>query len=163
MGLGAVDSFMLGVFVLSTVIGFWRGLVYEWMSLAGWFVAYCVSQLFFLQVSRYIPIGSEGSNLRMAASMVNCFLATLLVWSVVTNWFRSALHKSNLHVTDRVLGALFGAIRGFVLLLLLVTLVSITPLVDYNGWQESQGRSWMEKTIQIIKPWLPPELVFRLP
>ena len=163
MELGVVDSLMLGVFGLSTLIGVWRGFVYEWMSLAGWLVAYCVSQFFALQVSRYIPIGSDESNLRMAASMVICFVATLFIWALVSNWFRSALHKSALHGTDRLLGALFGAIRALVLLLLLVTLVSMTPLVDYNGWQESQGRAWMEKLIKIIKPWVPAELAIRLP
>ena len=44
--LPAVDWILLAVLGLSLLIGLWRGLVQEVLSLAGWVVAFYVSQIY---------------------------------------------------------------------------------------------------------------------
>jgi membrane protein required for colicin V production len=163
MNLGAVDGLMLGILLFSVGIGVWRGFLYEFMSLAGWVIAYWVSQLGALRLAPYIPIGSEESNLRVGASMLVGFVLTLLLWMLVSKWTRGVVHKTVLHSADRILGGLFGAVRALVFLLVVVTLVGMTPLIDYNAWQQSQGRAWVANLIQVIKPWVPAEVAIRLP
>ena len=42
--LGWVDWTLLAVLALSVAVGLWRGLVFELMSLVGWFAAYLAAQ-----------------------------------------------------------------------------------------------------------------------
>ncbi|MCC7151784.1 MAG: CvpA family protein, partial [Rubrivivax sp.] len=42
--LSGIDWALLAVLVLSVVVGLWRGLVFELMSLAGWVVAWVGAQ-----------------------------------------------------------------------------------------------------------------------
>ena len=44
MGLSLTDGVLCGILLLSLVIGAWRGLVHELMSLAGWVAAFFVAQ-----------------------------------------------------------------------------------------------------------------------
>ena len=43
-GLGWVDGVLLAVLVVSLLVGLWRGLVFELMSLLGWVVAYVAAR-----------------------------------------------------------------------------------------------------------------------
>jgi membrane protein required for colicin V production len=55
------DVAMLVVLVLSMAVGVWRGLVFELMSLLGWFVAYFAAQWATVMVAPYVPVGVPGS------------------------------------------------------------------------------------------------------
>ena len=62
------DVAMLVVLVLSMAVGVWRGLVFELMSLLGWFVAYFAAQWATVMVAPYVPLGVPGSPLNHAAA-----------------------------------------------------------------------------------------------
>jgi membrane protein required for colicin V production len=64
---------------------------------------------------------------------------------------------------DRVLGALFGALRGCLLLLLATAVVSTTPLKSSAAWQESFAVAWAVSALKTIKPVLPCDLQKYLP
>ena len=158
-----VDALMLGVLAASVLIGMWRGLVFELLSLAGWLVAYAASQYLAPRVAVHIPVGSDGSDLRAAASIVVCFLAVLLAWALLARLVRALLHTTALQLPDRLMGGAFGALRALVLLLVVATVVSMTPLADSQAWEASAGRPWLERMLQGLRPLLPAEIVRRLP
>lgn len=160
---GWVDWTLLAVLALSVVVGLWRGLVFELMSLVGWVVAYVAAQLYALQVAPHLPIGLPGSALNLGAGFAVTFVGVLIGWTLLARLVRLLLHATPLTLIDRTLGAAFGLVRGGVLLLALATLVAFTPAARSQPWQDSQGAAWLRVALQGIKPVLPADVARHLP
>jgi len=156
--LGWVDWTLLAVLALSVVVGLWRGLVFELMSLVGWVVAYVAAQLYSPIVAAWVPVGAPGSALNQGAGFVLTFLAVLIVWTLAARLLRLVIHATPLTLVDRSLGAAFGLLRGAVLLLALATVVAYTPAARAQAWQDSHGAAWLRLALQGLKPVLPAEV-----
>lgn len=161
--LGWVDWTLLAVLVLSVVVGLWRGLVFELMSLVGWVVAYVVAQLYSPDVAAWLPLGTPGSALNQGAGFAATFLGVLILWTLAARLLRLVIHATPLTLIDRILGAAFGLMRGAVLLLALATVVAFTPAARAQPWQDSQGAAWLRIALQGLKPMLPAEVARHLP
>ena len=158
-----VDLLLLGVLLLSVLVGLWRGLVFELMSLVGWIVAYVAAQVASPLMAAYIPVGAPGSALHQGAAFVATFILALISWALLARLVRLALHATPLTALDRLLGAGFGLLRGGVLLLALATAVAFTPAVRSSAWQASQGAAWLALALQGLKPVLPVDVARHLP
>ena len=64
---------------------------------------------------------------------------------------------------DRLFGAVFGVLRGVLVLLVLAALVSLTPLRDEAWWRQSQSAPWLEMALMHLNPWLPDAFGTRQP
>lgn len=153
-----------GVVVLISIgVGVFRGLVFELLSVTGWFVAYFAAQWFAPQLAPLIPIGTVGSGLNQGAAFAGVFIAALLVWSLIARLLRMLVHRSPLSATDRVLGAAFGMARAAVLLLAVATVVGLTPLARSTAWQQSSAAVWLDSALRGLKPVLPADISRHLP
>ncbi len=161
--LGWVDLTLLAVLALSVVVGLWRGLVFELMSLIGWVVAYIAAQAWSPLLAAYLPVGTPGSALQQGAAFALTFLAALIVWAILARGVRLLVHATPLTFIDRVLGAGFGLLRGAVLLLAVSTLVAFTPAARSQLWQDSFGAAWLGAALQGLKPVLPDDVSRHLP
>ena len=158
-----VDWALLGVLVCSVVVGFLRGLVFECLSLAGWIVAWFAAQWLAPQVAPHLPVGRPAGPLNLAAALAVCFFATLIVWTLLAKLARMLIHATPLSVPDRLLGSVFGALRGVVLLLAVSSVVALTPAAQSTSWRRSQGAQWLGSTLQALKPLLPESVARLLP
>jgi membrane protein required for colicin V production len=158
-----VDAVMLGIVALSALVGLWRGLVFELMSLAGWVVAYVVAQACAADVAGYLAVGAAGSALRHAVAFGLTFVAALVVWALLARLVRMAVQATPLTLPDRALGAGFGLLRGLVVLLAIATVVAFTPAVRSSAWAESRAAHWLGALLQGLKPLLPDDLARHLP
>ncbi|MDL2338343.1 MAG: CvpA family protein [Pseudomonadota bacterium] len=156
------DMFMLAALLLSMVVGAWRGLVFEVMSLLGWFAAYLAAQWYSPSVAPYVPIGSPGSSINHAAAFAATFIAALLLWGLLSRLLKMLIHATPLGVIDRLLGAVFGALRGGVLLLAVAAVVTRTPWVNTPTWQQSAGAAWLKVVLVGLKPTLPAQIADHL-
>lgn len=161
--LGWVDWTLLAVLLLSVVVGLWRGLVFELMSLAGWVVAYVAAQVWSPEVASWLPVGTPGSALNQGAGFALAFVATLVLWTLLARGVRLVIHATPLTLIDRSLGAAFGLLRGGVLLLALATVVAFTPAARAQAWQASQGAALLREALLGLKPVLPVEVARHLP
>ncbi len=161
--LGAVDWFLLAVLGLSVIIGVWRGLVFEVLSLLGWVAAYFAAQWFAPVMGGHIPVGAPGSAINHAAAFAVTFIAALIVWGLAARLVRLMITASPLSVPDRLLGAVFGLLRGTVVLLALATLVAMTPVARSPAWTQSHGAAWLSAMLQGLKPVLPAQVAQHLP
>lgn len=162
-GLGWVDWALLVVLAVSVIVGLWRGLVFEVMSLVGWVAAYIAAQAFTPMLAGHLPVGEPGSALNFGASFAVTFLLALVVWSLVARLVSLLVRATPLSAVDRVLGAGFGLLRGTVLLLALATLIAFTPAAQSPQWQGSQGAAWLDAMLQGLKPVLPVTVARHLP
>jgi membrane protein required for colicin V production len=158
-----VDWALATVLAISIVVGLWRGLVFEVLSLAGWVAAYVAAQVLASSMAPLLPIGAAGGALNQAVAFALVFVLALIVWALASRLLRMVIHATPLQLLDRVLGGGFGLLRGAVLLLAVATVVSLTPAARSTGWQHSQGAAWLGVMLQGLKPVLPQSLAQHLP
>jgi membrane protein required for colicin V production len=158
-----VDVALLAILALSVVVGLVRGLVFEVMSLLGWLAAWIAAQWLSPEVAPHLPVGAPGSASNHAAAFAATFVVALLVWSVIARVLRMLIHATPLSLVDRLLGAVFGLLRGALLLLAIATVVSLSPLKKSNAWQASLGAAWLHAALNSLKPLLPDQLSEHLP
>lgn len=161
--IGWVDAALLVVLLVSALVGLWRGLVFEVLSLVGWVAAYIAAQAFGPAAAVFLPIGTPGGPLNLGAAFVLVFLAALIVWGLASRLLRRVIHATPLQVVDRVLGGGFGLLRGLVLLLAVATAVTLTPAARSSAWQQSHGAEALTTVLQGLKPVLPEALAQHLP
>jgi len=162
-GWSIVDlAFGLGV-LLSMLVGVWRGLLKELMSLIGWVVAYVCAQAFGAQAGLTLPVGEPGGRLNVVAGMMVVFVGAWLGWALLTWAVRQMVAASGLGGTDRALGGAFGLMRGVLVALVVTTLVSMTPVRQWEPWQTSRTVPWLHAMLEGLRPWLPLEVSRHLP
>ncbi len=150
-----VDWVLLAVLATSVVVGLVRGFVFELLSLAGWLVAWFGAQWAAPQVAPQLPLGAPGSALNLAAAFALVFIAAMLLWALLARLVRMLIHATPLSVPDRLLGAVFGVLRGGVLLLAVAMVVALTPAAQSTAWRSAQGGRWLAEALQSLKPLLP--------
>jgi membrane protein required for colicin V production len=150
-----IDLLMLGVLAASMLLGAWRGAVFELLSLMGWLVAWVAAHAWGDVVGARLHVGNDGSALRHGVGFLATFVAALLLWRLVSWLVQQVLHASPLAPLDRLLGAGFGVLRGGLIVLLAVLLLSLTPLARGAAWRESMGVQWSRTALAVLTPLLP--------
>jgi len=151
----AVDWILLGVLVFSTVLGAWRGLVFEVLSLLGWVAAFFTAQWFAPQVALLLPVTSASESLRYAAAFVLVFIAAMFAAGLLTFLIKKLIESAGLRPVDRTLGAAFGLLRGLLLLLAATVAIGMTSLKSSDWWKESTGAPLLDSAVINLKPLLP--------
>ncbi len=159
----ALDWIFLSILALSLLIGAWRGLVYEVLSLATWVAAFLLAQWFAPAAAHYLPMEGSSETIRYAAGFVLVFIGAVFAGSILTWLISRMFQAAGLRPADRVLGAVFGLMRGVIVLLAVAVLVSMTPLQADAWWTESVGANWATATVKGLKPVLPQEFGRFLP
>ena len=152
------DYLALGIVSVSVVLGVIRGLVKEVLSLLTWVAAYALAQAFYLDVIPWLPGEIPGQPLKILVAFVLLMLAGWLLMSFVTIAIGELIKLSGLGVVDRVLGVLFGLVRGVLILCLLVVMAGLTKLPQSAFWREAAFSAPLEVIVANIKPWLPGQL-----
>lgn len=158
-----LDWIFLAVLALSILMGLWRGLVFEVLSLAGWAVAYFCMPWLAPVLQEFLPQEKLGPGLAQALSLGLSFVLVLLLWGICAKLLRSLIHATPLSVLDRLAGAGFGVLRGLLICIAVVLLVSMTPAVESEIWLSSQLVPGLQTVIQAAKPVLPAEVLKLIP
>jgi membrane protein required for colicin V production len=133
-----VDLTILGVIAISALVSLIRGFVREALSLVSWVVAFFVASRFYKDVSPLLEGHLQDPFLRDGAAILLLFVLTLIVGSLINYLIGILVDKSGLTGTDRVLGMVFGGLRGvLVVAAILFVLDSFTGLNSSAGWQQS--------------------------
>jgi membrane protein required for colicin V production len=161
--LSAVDWILLAVLGLSLLLGMWRGIVQEVLSLAGWVAAFYVSQMYAPAAAAWLPMEGSSQMLRYAAGFVVVFVAVLVGTVLVSALIKKLISAVGLGPLDRLLGSLFGLMRGVVILLAVTVFVGMTPMRDTEAWKQAQGTQWLQQFLHVLKPVLPADFGKYLP
>lgn len=153
------DYVVLAILGASLLLGAWRGMVSEVMSLASWIVAFLVARQWGEQVGTqllapYLTV----TFWQIAGGWILLFVATILAASIFRTLLRKTLHAIGLGFFDRTLGLVFGAARGLLLILLLAALGGMTKLPEESWWRQARFAPLVEQGVAYIKPWLPDDL-----
>jgi len=163
MTLPALDWIFLAVLLVSLLLGAWRGLIYEMLSVLNWIAAFILAQWLAPDVAQKLPMEGAAEAVRYAAGFVLVFVIAMLTGGLVAALAKKLLSAVGLQSTDRALGAVFGLLRGVVLLLVATVVVGMTPLKSGPWWQESVGAGISSATLKALKPVLPVDFGRYLP
>ena len=152
--LSTVDWLLLAVLAFSLLLGAWRGFVYEVLSLLAWIASFFVAQWFAPAAAAWLPF-TDNEDVRYGAAFVLVFIATLFACGFVAFGFKKLLDAVGLRPVDRTLGALFGLLRGVVILLVASVLFQSAGQGNSAWWQASQGAVVLSALLQQLKPALP--------
>ncbi|PUE44792.1 colicin V synthesis protein [Limnohabitans sp. 2KL-1] len=164
MQLSLTDWILLGVLLISMTVGFWRGLVYEVLSLAGWVAAFVLAQWLASDVVDLLPfLKGAAATVQYAVAFVLVFVAALFVAGLLSWLIKKWVETVGLRPIDRSLGAIFGLMRGVLLLLVLTVVLQLLGLSAEAWWQNAQGPAWLNVLLNGLRPWLPQSLLEFLP
>ena len=139
------DYVVLAIIAISILVGAIRGFVKEAFSLAVWAAAFLVafqfSGVLAMQLENHIELPSARTSLAFAS----LFILVLLVGGLVTFLVGKLVEKTGLDGTDRLLGGVFGGVRGLAIVLAVILVAGLTPVPQDPWWQQS-------KTIQSLMP-----------
>lgn len=125
------------VVLLSAVIGLMRGLVREVLSLVVWILAFLVAVGFADDLAGRFAGFLEPDTARLAVAFVTLFVGTLIVGGLIQWALGKLIEGTGLSGTDRLLGFLFGSLRG--VLVCIVAIIALRPfLEDASWWAESR-------------------------
>lgn len=159
----ALDIVILTVIALSMLLGMWRGLVFEVLSLASWIAAFFLAQWFAPTAAAMLPIAQAGESLRYAAGFAVVFIGVVFLGGLVAWLVKKMIQSVGLRPIDRILGAIFGLARGVLLMLALSVVVNLSPIKDTSSWKESKAAAWSTIALQKLKPILPRQFGQYLP
>ena len=154
----ALDWVLLVVLLGSVLIGAWRGLIFEVLSLASWVLAFIAARLWGETVGTWLPMQDVDEGLRTGAGFVIAFIAALFALGVVIWLIGKLVTMVGLRPFDRALGALFGAVRGLLLLVLIALVFLLTPMRESQIWNTSVLAPYLVSAVSVLRPWMPQEM-----
>lgn len=156
------DYAILGVMGFSILISVVRGFVREAISLASWIFAFWLVFQFSSIVSNLLTSYIASSTLRYIAACGLLFLSALILGAIVNYMVSQLVDKTGLSGTDRVLGILFGAGRGILLISILLLGVRLTPAVAQPWWQSAVLIPYFQPMEAWLQTMLPSNVSTRL-
>lgn len=132
-----IDWGIVAIVIISALVSFRRGFFKEVLSLLTWlaavFVAWSFADVLALRLQAYIATPS----VRAIVAAVLLFIATLMVGALINRIIYGLVQATGLSGTDRILGMVFGGLRGCLLVVVLVGLMTLAPLQQDSAWQNS--------------------------
>jgi membrane protein required for colicin V production len=150
-----LDWVLAAVLIFSLLLGAWRGLVFEVLSVLGWAASFYAAQWFAPQVALMLPLKSASEPVRYAAAFVLVFIAAVFAAGLLAALLKNLVEAAGLRPVDRTLGAAFGVLRGVILLLAVAVVMDMTALKSSVWWRESTGAQRLTAALTNLKPLLP--------
>lgn len=156
------DYAVIGLVVLSLLVGVWRGVVSEILALVAWVVAFVAARTWSVQAGEMLRFGLSDPAWQHVAGFVTVFVVVLILFALV-RWILSLLLSAvGLAPLDRLLGAVFGVARGVLAAWVAVLLAGFTALPQQQWWRQAVLAPPLETAVLAAKPWLPPDLAKRI-
>ncbi len=149
------DYGVLAILAASVLIGLFRGLIKEVLSLIAYVAAFMCAMRFGPLVYEWLTPHIDTPALRLGIAYVGVFIAALLAVGLVNLPLGTLIKATGLSPADRGLGAIFGLARGVAIVLLLVVAAGFTPLPKEPWWTEAKFSPLVEDGVRRIKPMLP--------
>lgn len=145
-----VDYAIILIMLVSMLVGLIRGFVKEVVLVIIWIVGVIVAVRYSPMLSEIFTTMVHSPHARLVMSFAILMLAILLLGALANYILSKTLEKSGLTGTDRVIGLVFGLIRGIVLVGALILFAHLTVLPKTPAFIHS----YLAPHFMIVSDWL---------
>jgi membrane protein required for colicin V production len=150
----AFDYAVIIVILLSAALGIWRGFIYEIFALGAWITGIVCAVVFGQKVATWFTFNLE-PWLKLIAAYALVFVLVFIAVSVTGFVFTKLVRAVGLSPVDRGLGAMFGVVRGFLIVTVIVFIASFSNLKQSDWWQQSASAKPFEVLAGVLRYRLP--------
>ena len=152
------DYAVLAIVGISVLLSIIHGFVRELLALASWIVAFLAAQNYAADFAPLLPAAITSGSGRLLVAFLAVFLVVLLAMTLAANLLSRLFRAAGLGLADRALGAVFGLVRGFAIVMVVVLLAGLTALPRQPMWREAMLSAPLEALANAVKGWLPYDL-----
>ena len=154
-----LDITLLAIVLISTVFSIIRGFAKDAISLTAWILAFIVAITLADKFAIILPESIENPRIRVGVAIATLFLATLIMGTIANFLLAGFISMVKMQNIDRGLGAMFGLVRGVIIVCLLVVMGAYIGLNEENWWSSSALVPVAEWMLEGIEPLLPNDFV----
>ncbi len=156
------DWAIVALVLVSALISLLRGFVREALSMVSWALAFFVAVAFHQPVVDLLAPNVTKPYIRDILAYILLFTGTLVLGSLATYLIAEMVKRTGLSGTDRLLGMVFGAARGLIVVLaILVVLPSLLAGIEQDQWWKESRlipeflvmKDWSEQSFNDLVSW----------
>ncbi len=145
------DYLIIAITLLSAVAGAWRGLLREAIALITWILATFIAWHFASDLEPSLGGALASAAVRPWAARTILFLVVLVIGTIVGSVIAHFVRLSLFSGMDRLLGFLFGLLRGVVVVGLLTILGHAVQLQGEAWWRHSTLAPYAEGAANVLR------------
>ena len=138
------DYLLLGIFFVSAIFGLIRGFVREVVSLITWGVAFLVGMLFADTLALYFQSAIKSQATAQFLSFILLFIVVLIIGALINFILGKIIGHIGASSLNRFFGFIFGLLRGGLIVLFIVFIISSTRLQEQAWFSNSKLTYWFQ-------------------
>jgi membrane protein required for colicin V production len=136
--LNGLDYALVAIVVVSAGVGVIRGVVREVISVAAWVLGIWVAWRYGALISPYGEHYISNAGLRLWVARLAIVTAVLVAGAMLAWLVRMLMRSTGLSGLDRLLGMVFGVVRGVLIVVAAVWTLRVAGLEHEPWWRESK-------------------------
>lgn len=154
-----IDYIILAVIGLSVLTGLFRGFVKEIIALTIWIASFWLAYVYAPTAASWFESYIKNDTARVALAFIAILIAVLICGSLLNALLSTILHRSGLSGTDRLLGAVFGCLRGVLIVGVLILVSKLTLAPEETHTKESYFYPKFKPLVQWMSGFIPPQFL----
>ena len=154
-----IDWIIAAVFLVSILVGVFRGFIKESLSIISWIAAIWLAITFCVQggefIAQYIDIPNQ--KFRTWAGFALIFISTLFIFAIISFLIAKLFANGAVKGTDRLLGIGFGVLRAAAIVVAFIIIGRGLGLSVNDWWTNSNLLKHFEPTASFVEELLPEE------
>ena len=147
--LGIVDLALLGVIAFSALMGLFRGITHQIISIVFMVAGFILAKAY---AADMVPMNAKGvvNTAYYGLSFAGIFFTVVLVGIILRFIVTRFINFTPLAIVDKFFGAGFGGLKGYLAGMVLVFGCQFTPLADTEYWHQSKLMPYYEQGINYV-------------
>lgn len=135
-----LDWGFVAILAMCVLMGVVRGLIREGLGLVVWIVALLVARAFCVETGALLTDYIENALLRTVVGFVIVAFGVIVAGGLCMRFLNAVVSWAGMGSFNRVLGGVFGAVKGAVIIALIGVLIPLTPVAETPAWQQAALR-----------------------
>lgn len=158
MHLNTMDFVIIAILSLSVIMGLIRGFVREVVSLITWFFAFVAAFKLSPMVAEWFHGTITQTTPRFIVAGIFIFFVVLIIGFIINKLLHLLISMTGFGFFDRLLGMIFGALRGMLTISVALLLIGASTYKDADWMKQSTLSPHFQPIVQQFVPLLPAEV-----
>ncbi len=155
--MGGFDWIIAAIFLVSIIVGLFRGFIKESLSITSWIVSIWLAFTFCAEAGEFLHqyIRIPTPKFREWAGFALVFIGALFVFAIISYTITKVFVRGPIKGVDRVLGLGFGAVRAAAIIVALLVVARGFGFDSSDWWQNSKYLSKFEPLMNYVEGLFP--------